>query len=838
MKQFREFTLPDIPAPSIGKYLAHRGSKSEENETLLEHLARTREHFLALCDEGIEPIIEAQIQSAFRGDHELVKELILDLICFHDLGKLNPAFQAIKMHNPVVQNWKDSDSNHSELGWILFQLAFWDRFSAIKNDQDFYHILLLTTVIASHHTYAWGVVPGDKIPGKPTMDRAIDIAEAAGWNLKTKPDVPNFVINFWVEHGERLKSQEHALLFPLYKTIFSALILSDSSATAEAFSGGVQNSWSVSPEDCKRWRDFFSSTPHMRSLETQKSTIQKRSIEEIDELNQLRCKILLETQENLEKGIRGGKRLFYLDAPTGSGKTNCAINLALRTLEMDASIKHAIFVFPFVNLIEQNVKVLQESINAQPLDILEVHSLAEWGNESEDYEKEKDQRLFLNGKISIISSVSFLEALGSSRKSVNYKLCNISNSVIILDEIQSIDDKHWTYVKFLLDAFAKANNCYIIMMSATLPRIHMIDFAKEQCDFVELLPNFESYQKHKCFMNRTKMVPRLEISTIDELRTLSEEVIKKCSSPTKLLVVVNTIKRSREVFQNFSQNPEFETQSGPRRFKVRLLNSQLLPHIKKSVISDAKNYQGDLLIVSTQCIEAGVDADFDVGIRDFAILDSIEQVAGRVNRNGSKPQSELFVVDLHRSEKQDAYAIYGRGRRWRTLKRIEKDIPNILDSRNYTEYYRELMQTINEMNNLPLGRDISGRTETEHARCLRLSKLRLFRIIEDDVQISHFIPVSISASEFSPSELRLLTPAINNGTVEGKKVWEEYERIRKTPGRAGLAKLEAFHTILSKFIVNKRLGKNEIATDPILFLSNWKELYDLDSGFMDSDGVF
>ena len=53
------------------------------------------------------------------------------------------------------------------------------------------------------------------------------------------------------------------------------------------------------------------------------------------------------------------------------------------------------------------------------------------------------------------------------------------------------------------------------------------------------------------------------------------------------------------------------------------------------------------IVVSTQCIEAGVDIDMDFVIRDFAPFDSLIQIAGRCNRNGriSRPAT-VEVVDL------------------------------------------------------------------------------------------------------------------------------------------------------------------------------------------------
>jgi CRISPR-associated endonuclease/helicase Cas3 len=54
-----------------------------------------------------------------------------------------------------------------------------------------------------------------------------------------------------------------------------------------------------------------------------------------------------------------------------------------------------------------------------------------------------------------------------------------------------------------------------------------------------------------------------------------------------------------------------------------------------------------ILCVSTQLIEAGVDIDFGVVIRDIAGLDSVAQAAGRCNRHNRRPEGgRVHIVKL------------------------------------------------------------------------------------------------------------------------------------------------------------------------------------------------
>ena len=58
------------------------------------------------------------------------------------------------------------------------------------------------------------------------------------------------------------------------------------------------------------------------------------------------------------------------------------------------------------------------------------------------------------------------------------------------------------------------------------------------------------------------------------------------------------------------------------------------------------------LVVATQCVEAGVDWDFDAMISECASWDSLVQRMGRVNRRGGRDDAECVIVQAQRTFKE------------------------------------------------------------------------------------------------------------------------------------------------------------------------------------------
>jgi hypothetical protein len=133
---------------------------------------------------------------------------------------------------------------------------------------------------------------------------------------------------------------------------------------------------------------------------------------------------------------------------------------------------------------------------------------------------------------------------------------------------------------------------------------------------------------------------------------------------------------------------------------------------------------------------------------------------------------------------------------------------------------------------------VKGRTETYDAVSLHLysEKIKNFRAIEDNRKTSYFIMVDIPKSEFSTAETKQIEFTIEKDMIKAEKIWEEYLRIKELRGREGMIKMAAFSPILSKFIASKR--SEDFMKKPLELLSDFKGMYDLESGFQDSDNIF
>ncbi len=381
-------------------------------------------------------------------------------------------------------------------------------------------------------------------------------------------------------------------------------------------------------------------------------------IESIDsfEQNKLRNWVRASVLEKLKDDDILEHNLFTLTAPTGIGKTLTVLDFALR-LKKKISEKEnfepqIIYGLPFINIIEQGLKVYNEVFENQGISILGHYQYADiFGKEDtkEDYNKKLMQTNTWQSDIVITSFVQFFETLISNRNKMLLKFNHFAGAIVILDEVQTLRLGQLPFIGAMLYYLGKYLNTRIILMTATKPKIfelankEILENENEKAVTKKLL---ENPQKIFAKFNRTKLVPLLEkpIVTADDFY---EIFIQKRKENQSCLIVCNTVQRSIDIFNKLKVE-EIEN--------LYYLSTNIVPAVRIDIIEKIKMdiAKGEApVLVSTQVVEAGVDLDFDMGFRDLAPLDSIIQVAGRINRENNKDNqlSPLYIVQFQKDNK-------------------------------------------------------------------------------------------------------------------------------------------------------------------------------------------
>ncbi|MDD4526521.1 MAG: CRISPR-associated helicase Cas3' [Candidatus Margulisbacteria bacterium] len=371
----------------------------------------------------------------------------------------------------------------------------------------------------------------------------------------------------------------------------------------------------------------------------------KRVFKDSSDIDKIRDDAYKEVENNLDVTTR----IMSINLPTGIGKTLTAFNAALKLLKMDCSLKKIIYCLPFTSVIDQNSSVFEKVLQTDdPSIITTQHHLTEINTKkyekSNSYEVTDNQAEFLietwHSNIIITTFYQLLHTMLSGLNRQLKKYNNLANSIIILDEVQSIPRKYWDLVRRVFTETADLLNMKIILVTATMPLI----FSEDNKEIKEL-----AISKHRFFKSLNRIV--LDVSSITEkikIEDFCKEIISEIEHSDKsYLFILNTVNSSLVVYnflKDFDLNPLY-------------LSSNVIPDERLNRINQIRHNTKRQIVVSTQVVEAGVDIDFDVVYRDIAPLDSIFQACGRCNRNGKLEKGYVRIVELV-SDTGNSYAKY------------------------------------------------------------------------------------------------------------------------------------------------------------------------------------
>jgi CRISPR-associated endonuclease/helicase Cas3 len=497
------------------------------------------------------------------------------------------------------------------------------------------------------------------------------------------------------------------------------------------------------------------------------------------------------------------RRVFSITAPTGYGKTLSGLHFALRLRERLYSQglrPRVIYVAPFLSILDQNFEAIRKALGiglGQSNILLVHHHLAEMnykpaGDLDETYST-LDSELLIEGwnsEVIITTFIQFFYSILGNTASQLRRFHNLEGSIILLDEVQSIPHEYWKLVHDIILFLSERFKMYIIFMTATQPLIFEPDEINE---LVEAFPNEQ--QKTRTSL-KIKIYPELSVDKF------SKEMIRLTdSSPqNSILVVLNTVRSAIEVYHSIDTDR-----------KKYYLSANIVPKQRRErlgTIVDALKKREPIILVSTQVVEAGVDLDFDMAVRDIGPIDSIIQVAGRCNRNGTRETARSPVyVYLITDENGHEYGrqIYGNYLIEKTKEVLVDSGTDCNLSQLASTYYRRVRVGASELRSHEL---LSSMHQLDY------QGLENFKLIDDQDSASVYVELD----------------------QEAENIWETYERL--VDKYAGLQAKEAFLKIRQAFysyVVNvpekdvrslhKMKGFYRIPH------SSLNEFYDCDTGF-------
>lgn len=813
----------------------------KEPEKLIEHLNRAIYSFKQLSEKrGIEKVIDKIINNLMVNEEkitdmqaEYIKELFINAIYLHDIGKINPAFQYVKMKNKMVEfanTSETSDSNHSIISALIFIDIYIDKINELssKKEKRFlkYVLLIFAYIISRHHTYLTDFGDEDFLKDLRNLQERfrkvpsyLRYYKNCNRLLTLELDLFNNIDN---------DSHEQFQFYILTKLLYSSIVSCDFYATNIYDTG--KNIEFRDIDDIDRIFNIYKSTGIYKGIDEYKNN---KNFFEDNLINRLRSDMFIEAENNLLDNLDKCD-IFYLEAPTGGGKTNTSINLALNIIKRMPTFNKITYIFPFNTLIEQTKKTFDKIFDDEiqkkfrvavinsivPIVTEKENNLEE--DEKHDFKKDYLNRQMLQYPITLTTHVNFFNYLFGTGREINLPLIHLCNSIIIIDEVQSYRNRIWPEIIRILNAYSKLLNIKIIIMSATLPKLDKL-LPNEDVKICDLISDKNKYYQNPLFKNRVK----LNYDLLKKDRTDKEELLNKIDEVIKsrknIRLIIEFIKKStaREFFdilkEKYPDRKIYEITGDDSNY----IRNKILNEISKKDSKD--NFEcKDVILVATQVIEAGVDIDMDIGFKDISLLDGEEQFLGRINRSCKKDDSKAYFFNYDKAEQ-----IY------REDFRLEIDLRNeeyqgYLLNKNFEGFYELCFKRLNDRKN----QNTRGSLEDFNNCVLSLNYQEVNRwmrlIIEDNYQL-------YLAHKIENKETREI--------IDGKSVWWQYKDLIADTAleySEKKIKLSILSEKMAYFTFNFKDFQSKYDGRPKIFNESVGRLYYIENGeeYMTSDGKF
>lgn len=584
-------------------YLAHSKNEVGETHPLKTHLAAV-----------------SALAQKFLSGHPAAGEAALAGL-LHDLGKYGDRFQRrLEGKDSGLDHWSQGASLAlTEFKAVAAALAIEGHHIGLqRGSRDSLRRLLPDTLAAN-------VLPGLAL-SDPDIGRLLSRADADGLDFR-KP----------AAHALTSWTQAIAAMLDV-RTLFSCLVDADFLDTAAHFEGNTQGKQSRPAGPC------LDAGKALAALDTHMAGVRSGAQAQVN---------VRDARDTLWKAIiRAGQSplgLFTMTAPTGSGKTLAMLRFALGHAAQHG-MKRIVLAVPFLTVIEQTARIYRQIFAGFPDNyVLEHHSLAGLGEESDrrdaEGSQERQRRLLAenwDAPIVLTTNVQLLESLFSNRPSSCRKLHNLMDSVILFDEAQSLPQDLAVPTLAALSHLSAAYRSTVVFATATQPAFDSLDATVKKLAVNGWQPH-EAVPEHPALF---KALERVKVHWPEQNKKHGwEEVAAEVRNADQVLVVVNLKRHAIALLDALAGTDD-----------LFHLSTNLCAEHRRVVLNRVRkrlHFGKPCRLISTQCVEAGVDVDFPVVLRAMAPLEAIAQAAGRCNREGKlNEQGRLGEVVVFEPEEE------------------------------------------------------------------------------------------------------------------------------------------------------------------------------------------
>lgn len=678
---------------------------------------------------------------------------------FHDLGKINPNFQ-LKLQGEKNVGYS-SHAYLSALAWLCYCQTNKENLKdllGIDVSSDPSLIFSIAAMIARHH----GNLPNLEKDGFFKEREQKNLREFLEQTSSEDLPISEFLQSLFEHHSFDIKPPREVLDQLIFKFQDGFQRVLPRIADPLDFFMNTQFGFACMIESDKRDAGSnaqFNKEAYGNYIKQNFTERLEKYVQELprkSDFDSLRTEMRMQAVESIRPQLAEGKRVFTLSAPTGAGKTLMLLNLAGEILKHDGDLG-IIYALPFLSITEQTETICKNIYYD------EAHAVQRIDSKSENKRIEEIQRsldanpsgdnlhklmreIFSEATFDhpfiITTFVQLFEALVSNRNSTLLRLPNFACSIFLLDEIQALPPRLYTFFTAYLDEFCRKFNSYAVISTATMPYVEMPDKDIEDDENPRKL--FKRYMKpcellDKRFYERDEF-NRYRIKLVEGDNLHVEELLSLINQQSKsCLVILNTIEDTKQLHTALNDDDLSKDE-------YVLLNTHFTPNDRQRKIELCKERLANkkrVILISTQLIEAGVDIDFPVLYRDVCPLPNLIQSAGRCNRNGKETFGEVYLFELKKANgKPSSSLIYGRDLGW-FLGFTKQHIKGTITEKEMFAVQLKFFQKVGH--DLQVGLHIQAGQEIKMVKCINhmaFDDLGKFKLIDDEtfgVELRYYV---------------------------------------------------------------------------------------------------